>query len=506
MRRSTGWGSGTRRASSRWVLELATLGPVRDGVVVAILLAAAVALSAPALGPTSLWLDDAWIAMVHRVSELGDVLDIGLTAPGFALLLKGWFALVGFSETAAQALPFVAGVAVPPVVYLVGRRIGLGAVAAGFAATILLLSPVRVEYAGRVKPFTIDALAAALLVWLAWRTAEDPGDDRRWAVLVVAAFAATLVSTSSVVVGGAVVGGAAIAAWRTPDWGRARRWTVGYVVATGAWILVFVAPNIHPALREYWAGRYVEGVDDLWRVLRSFASDLAALEHAGAVAVLSVLLALAFVAAARRRLWQAAILVGPLVGALVLAVAGRVPLGTGRTDLYLYPTMVLAVAWSLHHLPWRPWPAVLALVGVVAVGIAPPTAGYPAEEFAPLTDVLEDEVAEDDLVLLTASTVYGVALYGPWTDGVEPAETSTGFTPVFGDDRIRRAPGQNELDRMPELLREVPHGADVWLFTSRTSDEAGEDYRGALEEAGWRVEERWTAQGATLERWMRAAP
>lgn len=502
--------SGSQPPTTRWVVEVARLAPVRDTLIVLALLGVAAVLSAPALGPSSLWVDDSWIALVHRLSRPEDVLATGLSSPGFALLLKGAFAAVGFSEVVAQALPFAAGVVLPAAVYVVGRRIGLTAVGAGVAAAVVLLSPVRIEYAGRVKPFTVDALAATILVWLAWRTAERPGARRRWFVLTAFGLSATVVSASSAVVSGPVMVGAGLAAWRTPAWPRARRWIIGYAAAAGAWVLGVVAPRLGPELHEYWAGRYVEGPADVWRVVRAFAADLAGLEHAVAVGVVTVLLALSFALAARRRLWQAAILAGPALAAVVLATAQRAPLGTGRTDLYLYPTLALAVAWALDHLPGsrtmvspRRWASLLALAGLAVAAVPPPMAGYPAEEFRPLTAAIERHLGPDDLVLVTGSTVYGVALYGPWTAGIEPAATTTGFTPVFDDARIRRAPGPGQLERLPAVLRDVPAGGRVWLFSSRTSDEAGAELREGMVDAGWELDRRSVAEGATLERWRR---
>lgn len=486
----------------RLIAELLALPAVRDTVVVTVLLVAGVLLSAPALGPTSLWLDDAWLALVHRVSEPSHVLDAGLTAPGFALLLKAWLATVGFSETAAQALPFVAGVTVPPAVYVTGRRIGLAAPAAGLAALVALVSPVRIEYAARVKPFAVDALTATALVWLAWRAAEEPGRWTRWALLTGVALVAVVVSTSVLPVAAAAVAGAALAAWRTPHRSAAVAWAAGLAIGAAAWVLVVVSPRIRPELRDYWAGRYLEGPADVWRIVRSFASDLIGLEHGAAVGLVAVALVIGFAVAARRRAWSAVVLGGPLLLAAGLAVVGKAPLGTGRTDLYLYPALALAVGWTVQHAPWRPWVAGLAIVGVAATGMTPSEAGYPQEEFAPLTAVLEQRIEEDDLALLTASTVYGVALYGPWTAGLEPAETTTGFTPVFDDARILRAPGQGRLEG---LLGSVAPGGRVWLFSSRTSDEAGESLRRRLAVAGWEVETRWAADGATLERWRRSS-
>lgn len=464
----------------------------------------AIMLRVPALGPSSLWLDDAWIALSYRLSAPSDILAAGLTAPGFAVLLKLWLSAVGFSEAAAQALPFAAGVATPPAVYLVGRRIGLSIPTASVAGLVLLLSPMHVRYSARVKPFAVDALLGTVLIWLAWRTMEDPLSQSRWAALAGLSLIATIVSTSVLPVALAAMAAALAAAWHGPARRRATAWSVGYLATAGAWVLVVVAPRVGGALKGYWAGRYLQRPQDVWRILRSFASDMIALEHGLAVALLTVALVTAFVAKGRRRPAILLLFAGPVAIAAAGAVAGQVPLGTGRTDIYLYPVLALGVGWTLDQLAWPPWTAVLVIVGVLALSVPPPVARYPAEELGPLTAVLEEELEAHDYVLLTGSTVYGVALYGPWTAGIEPARTSTGFTPVFDDDRIDRAPGRRRLGRLPNALNAVPADGHVWLFSSRTSDEQGEILRRILETSGWQLDTTWQADGASLQRWTRS--
>jgi len=55
------------------------------------------------LGVSSLWLEDVWVALVHRADTAREVLLTGrLTAPGFAVALKGWFSFRGLQRDSSH--------------------------------------------------------------------------------------------------------------------------------------------------------------------------------------------------------------------------------------------------------------------------------------------------------------------------------------------------------------------------------------------------------------------
>lgn len=473
-----------------------------DVAVAGLLVVAAALLRMSALAPESLWLDDSWISMVHRVSAPSDIWRIGLTAPGFAFLLKAWFSLVGLSEVAAQALPFAAGLAAPPLLYLVARRMGLRMVAAALAGIVLVLSPAHVEYSGRVKQFAPDALGVTLVLWLAWRAVERPDDARRWIAVVAMAMGASILSASVVPAVAAILVAAALMAVQSGSGRHAGRWVGGYLAFAVSWGWI-ISRRLPEALHDYWAGRYLESPDDVPRIARKISSGLLGLEHPVAVTIVLALLALGTALALRGRRWFVAVaLAGPIAGATVLAALGAAPLGTGRTDLYLYPCLALLLAWTVDRLD-RPrwWVAPAALVLLVTSAVPPPVAGYPQEQTKPLVEVLERELGPDDEVVLSASARYGAALYGPWTAGIEESNTATGFSPTFSDDRVRAAPGIAYMDALRERIRNAAPDATIWLLTTIVSEEQAEVIRTTLSELGCSRERSWRRPGAVLERW-----
>ena len=149
----------------------------------AVLLRVTVATIAPRAGefsPMSLFVDDQWVAYIHRAG-FGDSAQVGLTSVGFVAGLKAWFLAVGFSETSAQLPAFVIGCVTPGLLYLVVRRwIGwpFGLLAAG----LLTANQLHITYSYHVKQYTLEVLAGVIIFHLAWRWMEAPTRRRLWAL------------------------------------------------------------------------------------------------------------------------------------------------------------------------------------------------------------------------------------------------------------------------------------------------------------------------------------
>ncbi len=398
------------------------------------LLIGAVALRAPGLDPSSLWLDDTWVALVHKVDELPVVLRMGVTAPGFSLLLKALFSIFGFSHFAAQAIPFLAGVAAPPLVYLIARRWGAGRWAATLGAALLLLAPVHVTYSTNVKQFTVDVILGLALLHLSWRTFDAPDQDRLRRLALIAAVA-TLFSASVGPVAAVAVAVPALPRLLDRQW-RSALWPGAYGLYALTWALV-LRSRLPTSLGTYWERTTSSGITDPFRALGRFASEFGGGPWVGG-AVLVVLGAAVLVLSVRERL----LLVGPVLVAALASFVG-IPLGTGRTDMYLYGGMAIAVALVVDRLVPRPVPQAVVLAAVVAAlavplprpGYADPEAGM-TEDVRPLVHLATTELGPDD-ELITVGSRFAVALYGPWTVSIHEAPNSTtGWLPAIEDDRI----------------------------------------------------------------------
>ena len=487
------------------------------------LAAVAAALRLPPLGTEALWVDDHWIALVSRADTPAEVALLGLTAPGFAAVLGLLFAAVGFAEPVAQLPAFVAGVAGPPLLYGVARRLGVARAGAVLAAALLVVSPELVVQSTRVKQYSAEVVVGALLLLAGARVLQAPTAWRRWGVLAAAVVAGMVVSTATVVTGGAAVVagglGALRAAARGPrraarDRGRALVPALvtgaALAVAVGLWALVVVLPASTDTLRFYWREHYGA---EMWALGLELGSVLRVETTAALLWAAAVLVVL------RDRL-LAVLLVGPTLLALGLAVAGLLPFAGGRTDIHLYPSIALGVGvaadtllraaeWLVARVrlgvgrraaPARRLPLLRAatlVAALVALGrlvvLAPPVRDYPEQDLAPLVALVEAEAAPGDLVLVHAQSRWGYALYTDRDVRFRRDDVAmTGF-----DVEVLPAPGRPEVVVLPDGVVDVlevavvapalVRGAErVWLVQSHFTPELPL-VRAALDEEGLRV-------------------
>lgn len=491
----------------------AALGPL-DAVVALALLAVSVAVRVGALAPSSLWLDDAWVALVSRADGLGEVVMVGNTAPGFVAMQALVLGVVGFSELTAQLLPFLFGVAAAPALYLVARRCGLCAPAAVLGAALVATSPLHIVHSARVKPFTADALAAVAVLLAGWRVVERPVSARRWAGLGIVSVLAVVVSAATAAtVAGAYLAGVLAVGLRRPRALRPAVWsTAGFgVFAVGWWALV-VRHASTPGLRAYWANRYVEvsagpgaAAGDVVTGLAEVVQGFVALPRAPAAAALA---AAAVVVVARRPL-LAPLVVAPVVVAVALAALQLAPLGGGRTDIHLYPSLALLVALALHVVGSRlPRPAAGTLVAVVAAALVlavRPLPPYPDEDLRPLVAAVEQRARSGDAIAVYSASRWAYALYTSGPVELERDVTSAnGFAVAIADERVEVL-GPHRADpraHAPALDRLAAGHDRIWLISSHTGADLPVIEQ-LLAERGFVATATEIRPGASLTLWSR---
>ena len=464
------------------------------------------------LGPPSLWLDDAWPALVIKTGW-SHITTVGLTAPGFAVALKTWLHFTGFSATRAQSLAFVIGIAAPALLWLLCLTRRLGRPAALVAAVLLMTSPAHIIYSARVKQYTLDSLLVIVLLWLTWRGLERPDDERRWYFLAVGAAVATATSSGVVPV---VIGafGAAFLATRAVDRQIRRRALgagVAYIAFAIGWWALVLRPRLGTALRDYWRSFYVSGSNPggITVGLRSVATRTAeGFSDLPMLITLAVLLAAAVVVIRARPLLSI-VLVGPFVIAVALAILQLAPIGTGRTDIYLYPLFAVLIAVAVAEISYRrAFAALVAVALVVApLALADAPAAYPQENMRLAVALLNAQVRSHDEILVYSGGRYAFALYAPaaWRVSVVATKDQTnGF-----DVRIHR-PNLSVLDsydsvaRYRQAVARVARGARrVWFIGSHGRLDVLKIER-ALHDLGYRAASRRRDREAWfLSLWVR---
>jgi hypothetical protein len=283
-----------------------------------------------------------------------------VTTPGFVLGERVWIGWFPHTVWVEQLPTFLASVAGVVVVGRLARWWGLPAPAALVAALVVALSTSDVVYATRVKPYAVDLLGACLVLWLAERVRREGPRVAPWLAVASVCVCAFSLTPVPLVVGVWVALGV--------DAVVRRRLRVA-LVASGAGaalglgaLYVAVRGGISPRLRTSWDGYYLvltsahAAVHSARTILDGLVAGVGetaptigvhGLGTLDRVAIL-VLFALGCWAWKRQVLTLAA-----LLAAVVLTVPTLVPLGTGRTDAYLYPAIALVlgegtvVAWRL---------------------------------------------------------------------------------------------------------------------------------------------------------------
>ncbi|HMS87191.1 MAG TPA: glycosyltransferase family 39 protein [Acidimicrobiales bacterium] len=142
-------------------------------VLVALGVVAAVGACLRFVTSSPLWLDEALSVNIARppLDEVSGALRRDGHPPLFYLLLHGWIAAVGDSDLAVRALSGLWAVALLPLVWIAGRRVG-GRRTAACTVVILALSPFAVRYATEARMYAMVSVLA-LVGWLAadsaWR-------------------------------------------------------------------------------------------------------------------------------------------------------------------------------------------------------------------------------------------------------------------------------------------------------------------------------------------------
>lgn len=315
----------------------------------------------------SLLLDEARLALniaSRGFVELTRPLDYDQTAPLlFLWAAKALTLLAGVHEYTLRAVPFVAGVAMLPMTYLVARRV-VGERAAVLATGLAAVSPLYLQYVRQVKPYTFDGLVALLLLWLTLDWIDDPRSGRAWRRLLIMGVVAVWLSTTAAL----VLAGTGVLLWFAGE--RERPPAARQLAAGAAWLASFLPAYLwiykpaadNPYMNQFWQGslltlwepgflsRAWQGAREfVWQIFGGGSTEppLKLADHLSidGVVITMLLLALAGLrsAAGRSGRTRALLLVAPLLGATAASLVGGYPIA-GRIMVFAAAGMIAAVA------------------------------------------------------------------------------------------------------------------------------------------------------------------
>lgn len=415
---------------------------------------------AHAFSSGTLFQDDAWVAMTNQQS-LSTAAHMTVSAPGFMLFERFWTGLLPHSTWWAQLPSYLASVAGIFAVFALVRYFRFSAWTALLCAAILTVSNEAISVATHLKPYPFDLLIACALLWLGERV-RRAWTLRSFALLAIASVLACGWSfiLVLVVIGIDFVLGIIVLRRRSMTWAAFATGGTALLII-GVFYEVVIRPQVTLRLRAYWRpdnlqtgslhalARSIESmVHGILRTQLSVPTSHAAI---GVVATAeATLLAVALIVGVVISWRRCALAIGVLLATLVAWTATVIPLGSDRTEAYLFPALLLLVAGGIEgsatslrrHAPRavsRGGAAVLALGTVLIIVVAilsPPTYRGGALP-RPSTLFGAGAVAHHTVVIVEPGTVYPwVYVHDPTATIVFSPQFSTGFNFRSSEDRV----------------------------------------------------------------------
>jgi hypothetical protein len=421
---------------------------------------------------TGLYMDDAWTALSSRVG-LGTAWHMWVTAPGAGVVERTWMILGPRTTWWFQLPDFVCGVAAVPAIFFLARYFKLGRCVALGVTVLVCASLICVEYSTRVKEYPFDFLLSCLLLALAEAARRRPERGPLLAFVVASAGAFFMSASVAVLILGLW---AALAIVAVPDRPALRRVLAAAAAAAavcGTIAAVFYS-HISPALTTFWTGYFIQHSSLDTFLTSSVRSATRLLVHlvrepngVYGISGFGLLLVLVWASLSVVALRRDRSMLGPAIAVLVafLASAARLaPLGTGRTDEYLYPPLLLLLASGANQLlaelnsalkrmstAWVGPVAMsaLGLVSLLAAGlfiqhVIRQATAYPSVDVPVLATKLHHVEQPGDHVFVNEWAVYPWAYYEDNPLRIEfGSQWLTGFAPVSTDPNVFIAPGDN---------------------------------------------------------------
>jgi hypothetical protein len=485
----------------------------------------ALSLRLPGLAPQSLYLDDAWVALLARDASLPDLLAIKPPHPvGFIALLAIARRLLPGAELSLQLLPLAASLALVPLGAWLVRRTTGGLAGGILAAVLLALNPTLSDYAVRAKPYATDALLALVLVAATGRCLAEPS-QRHLGRLALLAAPAALFSYPAALVGVVGFAGALAAALAaTRERGPLMRLAGAFLAAEVALGVLLVYGQANRALTSFWQGGFVplqKPLDGIAFILSRSALILgSSFPHGWQALGILVLVGFVLLVRARETRFAAAFLLA-LWSSLFAAAAVRLYPVDGRTTAFAYPLVALVAAGAISALARRARrtfvrEGVPALLAAAIVLSSATRVTYPLVEDARLVRALAAEAEPEDVVLIYPHTNWSAGYYSGWPVRLVPVDYyGARFEARLLRDRSVTLPGLAGYEDRPEVLdpalRDLvslrPERVLYLATHLEVSCCAAHVHIGELLGAsGYRPELLARAQGAELLRFTRHAP
>ena len=430
--------------------------------------------------------------------------------------------VLGVSGYSLRLITLAAGIGLLQVVYrlaetLVGRVPALVALALSATAYPLM------RYSVEVKPYILDGLVSALLIWLAVGLLQDLDDRRRWALLTVGGLLGVLFSTPALLVCAGVGAAIAVAAVRSK-----RLHLLPRIAAIGAlWAVIFVAayvswyaPNAGaPYMRVFWGETFLRpGTPNFFARLRLNLGDLSCTLTCwrGALDLSPVLLVLGVIGlvAVIRRLGAeyGFLLGGPILAAFGASMLGGYPIAT-RLVLFCAPLLAILVATGAVEIATRierRWPRLRArwillvilypsLVLAAALTFAAPADwGFRGMEVRPLAELFRAQGGNEPVYIFPRATAAWLFHTTDWSapDTTRVAWVARNAGPEGAGFVNGASRGPRQLGEGADLVYRYAETTELYGTSTGAQGRMGVGYTPPEPDPGWAESEAWRMRRA----------
>ena len=428
-----------------------------------------------AMADRSLWHDEAALAVnvVERDwNSLNKPLWYSQVAPlGFLYIEKAAGAAFGFGEVALRLAPCLAGILLLPLIYQLARSMA-GPMTALIALFLVAIDRRAIGFSGELKPYSGDALLAALILLAAWNVYHVPGNGRSLVMLAVAGVLAAWCSLPSAFVLSSV-GLVLIVAFAWEKVWRATRWLNCIGLLWGGMLAVHYQVCLRGArhdsyLQFYWTREHAfmpfpprSWQDVIWlpnevRRLFDFVIKPGFPEVGLTLAIAGCLMLW------RARPFALILLLAPLAPTLIASACHAYPFD-GRLLLFLTAPLVLLVSLPIARLlgDRRRGLKCLGIILLVAASVEnvgeaihgfciPPS----REEVRPVLGQIASAAKPGDLICLPFETIPAYRYYAP--------RMGLAGWPV------REMLDPMDKAKVAEAIRDLAGAPRVWFVFSRT--------------------------------------
>ena len=467
------------------------------------------------LGPSSLWLDDAWVALAIKQNWL-EIWQSSLTSLGFKVLIGTMLEVFGNKSLVAQFFPFLFGILTIPLTYLVGRQLHLSPFFSLFAATLVASSPTLVNYSIRVKQYTGDAFFTLLIVSLLLLLISKSRNMGQWIAFGLTCCVSVVFSGQIMISVACALFVSVLYAWYF------KKNEIKSVLAVSAttglfilfWYFVIIKPNIDTSLINYWTEEFIVVDNGFFEAVRSFSFLMGAVYyHAIGKNLFHIITCAVFtLLALRMRTVTSLALLLPVLVAIVLSMLGKAPIGN-RTDAYFVPLLIMTITIGVQSLlgycrqsrntilqKSGTWSCVIIMMALLIWDLPnrflPDE--YPKQDVRTITEIWEELKQSGDHTLVYSGAISAFRLY-----------SSAPLDIIAKQENLRQAKSgsatvtllnwslRHNTDRYFDVIPEdLPANVTrLWLIAAHTGALDLPALKRAIHSAGFEKEQQWDTEG-----------